>query len=487
MLLVLLAIAIVCIVHADTVARMVGMWDEEHHTQSYLVPPIFLFLLWSARRELAAAPSGSGWLGVALAVALTLAWVVAEAVALQIGVFVSVVLLVSALSLAFIGWPAYRVIWFPLAFWLASVPAGSEFIPQLMNFTADISESLLKLTGVPFYRHGKLFELPNGRFEVAEVCAGLRYISAAVTLALLYCYFTFRSPWRWLTFVAVTVVVFIFANGLRATVTMWVSSETSWRDFTGPGHVWFGRALFLLAILGLFWLGQHFSDLPPRRTGPADGNPASTTDTSRTVVSWLSAIAALAVVVFGPMVYGSRAPAGHDSSAALAMPAVDGCSGPGDWPAEWAPSFSRPDVVAKVGYDCNGIAVGAYLATYLTQEQGKELVSEGNRILPPGTAQIAESSATSFDALQGGSVRVNALDFSSAGNAGVSWSWYSIGSTAEHSGLRLKLREAFDAVLMRSSPASVYVVVAFGPDRPAAELRPALQQVSQALWAARVE
>lgn len=480
-LLIVAAVAIVGVLHLDTVRVLVGMWGEEHHTQSYLIPPIFLYLLWDHRRELGEAPEGRGWTGVLAALSLTVLWIVAQAVAIQLVAFVAVVLMATALTIAMVGWPAYRTAWFPLAFLLASVPAGSEALPALMQFTANISEFLLRLSGVPFHRERMYFELPGGSFEVAEVCAGLRYLSAAVTVGLLFCYLSFRSPWRWLVFMGATVVAFILANGLRAFITMWVSSETRFQDFTGPAHVWMGRALFFGTILAMFWAGRRFGDLPPHPSAAAVAAPTSRIEPGR-AHTVAAVVLSILFIAAGPWIQAHRTQASSAGAPAMFLPAITACAGPTSWQPAWTPGFKGADQAAQGAYDCDGREINVFVATYLWQEQGKELVSEMNRVLPPGLDKIAARGVASFTGVDGATVPVNTRELMRDDQVLIVWYWYSAGMAAERSGFKVKLREAVDALLLRTTPASIYVVVAAGDEGDRAALHDALANASREVW-----
>jgi exosortase len=81
-----------------------------------------------------------------------------------------------------IGTPAARLLAFPIAFLLFAVPAGEALTHPLMNFTADLTVGLLRLTGIPVYRDGLFFSIPSGDWSVATACSGIRYLIASVTL-----------------------------------------------------------------------------------------------------------------------------------------------------------------------------------------------------------------------------------------------------------------------------------------------------------------
>ena len=105
---------------------------------------------------------------------------------------------------------------FPLLFLLFAVPFGEVFIAPLIEFTADFTVAAVQLTGIPVLRNGTRFDLPTGSWSVVEACSGVRYLISSVTLGCLYAYLTYRSTTRRALFVALSIVVPIIANGLRA-------------------------------------------------------------------------------------------------------------------------------------------------------------------------------------------------------------------------------------------------------------------------------
>jgi len=98
--------------------------------------------------------------GLTLLAVLAVLWLGARASAVQAAEHIAIVGMVISLVLAVVGWPAFRTIAFPVLFLLAAVPVGEELTPLLMEATADVSERLLGLLGVPALREGMFFTLP---------------------------------------------------------------------------------------------------------------------------------------------------------------------------------------------------------------------------------------------------------------------------------------------------------------------------------------
>src|SRR6185437_11085158 len=104
-------------------------------------------------------------------------------------------------------WRLYRVLLGPLLYLYFLVPFGGFITPQLQDFTTAFTTRGLDFVGIPNYSDGFSIQIPQGTFYVAEACAGLRFLVAAVAFGCLYALVIYRSPWRRALFIAVSVVV----------------------------------------------------------------------------------------------------------------------------------------------------------------------------------------------------------------------------------------------------------------------------------------
>lgn len=138
---------------------------------------------------------------------------------------------------------------FPLGFLLFAVPVGEALIPPLQQVTAWFTVEGLRLTGIPVWWEGLYLSIPAGHFEVAEACSGLRYLMASVALGVLYAYLTYRSPWRRLAFVVLSMVMPIVANGIRAYGIVMIAHLEEMKYATGVDHLIYGWLFFGLVVL----------------------------------------------------------------------------------------------------------------------------------------------------------------------------------------------------------------------------------------------
>ena len=94
----------------------------------------------------------------------------------------------------------------------------------MQTVTAEIAIVLLGLTGVPAHLEGIFITTPTGYFEVAEACAGVKFLIAMVAFGALVANVCFRSWPRRIAFLAAAIVVPILANGVRAWGTIYIAA-----------------------------------------------------------------------------------------------------------------------------------------------------------------------------------------------------------------------------------------------------------------------
>ena len=259
----------------------VGVWSTSTaFGHCFLVLPIAAWLAWD-RRALLAPLAPDPWPMAALLVApCALAWLLAERLGLMEGRQLAALAMVWVIVPAAFGWRVAVAMVAPLAYLVFLVPFGAFLVPALQAFTAWFIDAGLGLLGIPHYVNAVLVEIPEGQFLVAEACAGLRFLIAAIAFGTLYALMIYRSPWRRLAFIAVSIAVPILANGVRALGIVLLghalgSAQAGVVDHLVYGWLFFSAVILLLILLGLPFRedGTAFRAIPappvrfPRRGG----------------------------------------------------------------------------------------------------------------------------------------------------------------------------------------------------------------------------
>jgi len=452
------ALAALLAIYWPTAKSMAAIWDSSQtYTHGYVIVPIALFLIWRRRHELAALGPRPDLLGLVMLACAGFAWLVAAAAGVQVLAQYAMVAMVPAVVVALAGREVGWRLAFPLAFLLFAVPFGEAFIPRLMDWTADFAVAAVQVSGVPVYREGTFFDLPSGRWSVVEACSGIRYLVASLTVGTLYAYLSYRALWKRAAFVALSIVVPVFANFVRAYLIVMIGHLSSMKLAVGIDHLIYGWIFFGVVMFALFWVGSYWREAPA-----APAHLAVTFGTSRARPARF-AVAALAIVALAGAwpLYASRLE--RESTVAVALAAPQGLGG---WTAEqqfltdWRPHYGGAKASVFQVYRKGEQAVALYLGYYRDQRQGAELVSSQNMLATshdPIWQRVGEMGR--MVPVGARAVEVRQTRLRSAGQRLVAWDWYRIGARDTANPYLAKALLARDRLLERGDD-SVAIILA---------------------------
>ena len=160
---------------------------------------------------------------------------------------------------------------FALLFLVFMVPFGESLVPALQALTAQGIMGLTALFGVLAWREGTLITTPAGLFEVAEACAGLRFVIASLATGTLCAHLFFTSVWKQAAMILTSLTVPILANLLRAGGIVLVASATDMKVAAGADHLIYGWGFFAVVTLGLVLGALRLAEPDaPRLPAPPD-------------------------------------------------------------------------------------------------------------------------------------------------------------------------------------------------------------------------
>jgi EpsI family protein len=169
----------------------------------------------------------------------------------------------QVVMLAVLGMQVYRAILFPALYLFFLVPFGQYLVPPMQAFATWFTDAGLTFLGVLHFTEGNIIELTNGRFEVAEACAGLRFLIATVALAVLFAHLNYRKLYKVALLLSASVIVPLIANGLRCLGIILLAHVTNNQLAVGADHLLYGW-IFNVAILSVvFIFGRWFRDSAP--------------------------------------------------------------------------------------------------------------------------------------------------------------------------------------------------------------------------------
>lgn len=178
----------------------------------------------------------------------------------------ALVVIWAASFICFYGTRAARAAQFSLLFLLLMVPIPAivleKMVRGLQHGSADVTQLLFRVAGVPVFRQNLVFSLPGVDIEVAEACSGIHSTLALLIVGLLAGHLCFESTWRKIFLAVVTVPISILKNALRIAViaTLGVYVDRGFLFGALHRHSGYPFAAVALCLLGPVFIALRKSE-----------------------------------------------------------------------------------------------------------------------------------------------------------------------------------------------------------------------------------
>ena len=458
----------------------VQVWIQSTaYNHCFLIVPLVGFLLWERRWVIASvSPSPTLWPLVAMPF-LSGLWLIAAILDIQEARQFLLVAMFEVVVLVALGPRVFRLLLAPLLFLFFLVPSGAFLVPTLQKITAQISIAGLELLHIPVFSDGFMIEIPEGTFEIAEACAGLRFLIASIVFGCFFAVVIYQSAVRRALFIALSLVVPIAANGMRALGIIVLAHLEGSAAAVEADHVLYGWFFFTLVIIILIAIGMTFAQKIDRRI------PIRSTGWSKPA-AWRFAIAipaALLLAVAGPA-YAARLNALYPPSP-LAVAHAPLIAAPwqalSDPAVGWRPAVNDADREFLDGFAEPGSgAVIRYVALYRLRASGDALTKTGNRLADDKLWHITGYGRA--EAILGGKTTTLAsTEIVSGQRHRLVWSFYVVDGRIAAGLLETKQLRA-RAVLLDREPVGAFVAISASMDDPK---DPAEQQLTRFLAASQ--
>lgn len=235
---------------------MIGSWGFENNQEhSWLVPPLFFFLLWYHREELRKAqitPSNAGLLIIIAGVALFV--VATRSIQGRLAIVAMATLIYGAVRFLW-GREVGRVFIFPCLFLLFMMPLGGlvQGTVTLQLLVSSSVQALSSLIGVKIEMIGTTLKAMDGsfNFEIAEGCSGIRSLMAMTMLSALYVHFTQDKLWKQLVIFGGSLLFALVGNIGRIFTVILFAKFISPRIAGGIYHDYSGFIFFPVAVAAM--------------------------------------------------------------------------------------------------------------------------------------------------------------------------------------------------------------------------------------------
>ena len=422
------------LLYARTIAAAVTVWwVSPTFSHCFLIIPVSAYLIWGKRQMLAAMTPAAFPRALWLALPVIAASFIGTLASINEIEQLAVIAFVQVLALALLGPAVYRAILFPSLYLFFLVPMGEYLIGPLQRFTTWFIDHGLTLLGILHYTEGNLVELANGTFQVAEACAGLRFLIATIAVGALFAHLTYRSWRKIAAFMLACVIVPIIGNGFRALGIVLLAHFSDNKIAVGADHLVYGWGFSVAILAALMFVGSKFADVfPPEKPAVPPSHSVRSHLLPLTVL--LAVVAVAAVPAFAA--WNARA-VPIDTDAFARVPAIAGFqSGPET--GGWEPSFQNPDAKLAFALRQDGAPVDVFVAYYGEEAEGHSLISSANKFWDEEVWHpIAQSDVAA--AVGAAPVRFHELQIGSVGETRLIWWTYVSGGAFTQSGLQVKL------------------------------------------------
>jgi exosortase A len=292
-----IGIAVWAALFFSEITHAVEVWNASTaYSHCWFVLPIAAYLAWDRRAEAAGIPLRPMLWPALLVIPGSLVWLAAERVGIMEGRQLAAMGFVELLFLCVLGWRLAWAFSAALLYLFFLVPFGAFITNDLQRFTAWFTDVGLQVLGIPYFIDQFTIEIPGGTFYIAEACAGLRFLIAAIAFGVLYACLIYRSPWRRAAFMLASCIIPVIANGFRALGIVVLGYVLGSAEAAATDHIIYGWLFFSFVILMLILAGLPFrEDTGSPRIASVRPVPASPTGSP-----WTAAAAVVVLAALGP-------------------------------------------------------------------------------------------------------------------------------------------------------------------------------------------
>ncbi len=448
----------------DWRAMALQWWGSSTYNHILLVPPILGWLVAQRRHELVQLRPVPWWPALVAFAGAAFLWLLGDFAGLAVVRQLAVVIMAQASLAAIMGPQVVAGLLFPLCYMLFLVPMGDEMIPFLQTLTARLTMAFLRLAQVPATNAGVFITTPAGYFEVAEACSGVKFLIAMIAYGALVANVCFLRWRRRAAFMAVSVIVPVLANGLRAFGTIWIAGWYGLSFASSFDHVFYGWVFFAVVMALCMAVGWRFFD---RRVDLPMIDPLAIAADPR--LRWLSTLQASPRVILAVMLALVLGFLGWSRAADLLSaplpqrlpePQVTGwiLTGAEDR-TPWVPLHGGSDGHLRLRYrNAAGDTVDVALAIYANQGDGRAAGGFGQGALPLGGRWSWERAAQPVGVAKSDLIQVPGDGPDPERR--LCLTWYRSGSLLTGSNLALRLHAMTDHLLLRREVTAVLIVSA---------------------------
>lgn len=248
---------------------LANAWSTPQYSHGPIIPlvSLYLFLRELRRSPVEFDPDAVRWPGVAvIVVALAIAGV-GNMMRVPDIVTYAFIIWVGGIVLTVFGWHRGIRHQLPVIHLVFMLPLPQVLYWKLQIFLQFVSSQLgvwfVSLAGVPVYLEGNVIDLGVYKLQVAEACAGLRYLFPILSFSYLFA-ILYRGPlWHKIVLLLTAAPLTVLMNSVRIGIVGILVNSYGIDQAEGFLHLFEGWVIFLIVVAMLFLLAIALQRLTP--------------------------------------------------------------------------------------------------------------------------------------------------------------------------------------------------------------------------------
>lgn len=248
---ILLLVLAFAMAYASIALELVRDWTRTaDYAHGFVTAPFSAYLIWRAHRSTAqgAAPIRAGLLLFAASQIMLLAGLLGAEFFLA---RLSLPFAVAGATMFVSRRPLARSLFIPVALFVLTIPLPALIhLPltlALQQLAAQLGVTLLSLAQVPALREGNVIVMARGSLEVAEACSGIRFLTALLTVGLVFGHLVNAPAAMRAVLTLAAVPIAVLANAVRVAFIGLAADRYGAIAIDGPLHLGSGVLVFATA------------------------------------------------------------------------------------------------------------------------------------------------------------------------------------------------------------------------------------------------
>jgi len=259
-----------CFQYYGDFGNLLKRWNHKDFSYCYLVPLVFIYLIYTNRRSLANYQPRPSLLGLAVLFLSGLLYLMGKLGSVETLVYIGMWMVIVGLTILIMGIEVAKALAFPLLVLGFIVPLP-PFLNNLFTFklkliSSSLAVKMMQLAGLSVHQEGNIIDLGVRQLQVVDACSGLRYVYPLLLMGLLLGYMFHQRFWKRAVMVFATVPVSVFSNALRIAITGFLTLKVSGKAADTFFHGFSGWLIFMVSLVFLMILSRLLKIIQPSST-----------------------------------------------------------------------------------------------------------------------------------------------------------------------------------------------------------------------------